>query len=147
MFITGLKFFFQDADKVNKARKKIITEGVNEMEVSATNMSGTIANAPAVLSATRQVTGSSSKGQTSGGDGAPVSNAQVKQMVEQMQSQIDSMNISLQYAFYGEHDTKLSVKVVNKESGDVIREFPPKELQALQAKMSELCGMIFNDKA
>lgn len=147
MFITGLKFFFQDADKVNKARKKIITEGVNEMEVSATNMSGTIANAPAVLSATRQVTGSSSKGQTSGGDGAPVSNAQVKQMVEQMQSQIDSMNISLQYAFYGEHDTKLSVKVVNKGTGDVIREFPPKELQALQAKMSELCGMIFNDKA
>ena len=147
MFITGLKFFFQDADKVNKARKKIITEGVNEMEVSATNMSGTIANAPAVLSATRQVTGSSSKGQTSGGDGAPVSNAQVKQMVEQMQSQLDSMNVSLQYSFYGAGHQKVAVKVVNRETGEVIREIPPREVQALQSKMRELVGMIFNDHA
>jgi flagellar protein FlaG len=145
LFTTGLKFFFQDADKVIKASKN--GGGVNEMEVSATNMSGTMASAPAVLNAPRQMTGSSRAGQTSGGDGAPVSDAQVRQMVEQMQAQIDSMNISLQYAFYGEHDTKLSVKVVNKESGDVVREFPPKELQALQAKMSELCGMIFNDNA
>jgi flagellar protein FlaG len=118
---------------------------VNEVEVSATNMSGTMASAPAALNAPKQMTGSSRTGQTSGGDGAPVSNAQVRQMVEQMQSQIDSMNISLQYAFYGEHDKKISVKVVNKGTGDVVREFPPKELQALQAKMSELCGMIFND--
>ena len=126
-------------------KPKKMTKGVNEVEVSATNMSGTMASAPAALNAPKQMTGSSRAGQTSGGDGAPVSNAQVKQMVEQMQSQIDSMNISLQYAFYGEHDKKISVKVVNKGTGDVVREFPPKELQALQAKMSELCGMIFND--
>ena len=117
------------------------------MEVSATNMSSTMAGAPAALNAPKQMTGSSRAGQTSGGDGAPVSNAQVKQMVEQMQGQIDSMNISLQYAFYGEHDKKISVKVVNKGTGDVVREFPPKELQALQAKMRELVGMIFNDNA
>ena len=115
------------------------------MEVSATNMSSTMASEPAALNAPKQMTGSSRAGQTSGGDGTPASRAQVKQMVEQMQSQLDSMNVSLQYSFYGEHDTKVSVKVVNKGTGDVVREFPPKELQALQAKMSELCGMIFND--
>jgi flagellar protein FlaG len=68
-------------------------------------------------------------------------------MVEQMQGQLDSMHVSLQYRVYGENSEKIAVRVVNRETGDVIREFPPKEMQALQAKMSELVGMIFNDNA
>ncbi len=83
--------------------------------------------------------------QSIGGDGN-VSPEQVKQMVAEMQYQLDSMNISLQYSFYGAHDEKIAIKVVNKETGDIIREIPPKEMQALQVKMSELCGMIFNEK-
>ena len=117
------------------------------MEVNATNMSGTMASAPAALNAPKQMTGSSRAGQTSGEDGAPVSDAQVKQMVEQMQSQIDSMNVSLQYSFYGNGGEKIAVKVVNRETGQVIREIPSKEMQTLQTKMSELVGMIFNDNA
>jgi uncharacterized FlaG/YvyC family protein len=73
-----------------------------------------------------------------------ISAEKVKQMVQQMQSHLDSMNISLQYYFYGKHNQKIAIKVVNKETGAVIREIPPKEMQALQVKMSELCGMIFN---
>jgi flagellar protein FlaG len=57
------------------------------------------------------------------------------------------MNISLRYSLYGEHDTKIAVKVVNKETGEVIREIPPKEIQSLQTKMGELVGRIFNEKA
>ena len=71
---------------------------------------------------------------------------QVKKMVQQMQSHLDSMNVSLQYYFYGKHNQKIAIKVVNKETGDVIREIPPKEMQVLQTKMSELCGMIFNSE-
>jgi flagellar protein FlaG len=81
----------------------------------------------------------------SGGD-ATVSPARVKMMVAEMQSQIDSMNISLQYTLYGNGGDKIAVRVVNKDTGDVIREIPPKEMQALQEKMSELVGMIFNEK-
>ncbi len=68
-------------------------------------------------------------------------------MVEQMQSHLDSMNVSLQYSFYGAHGEKVAVNVVNRETGEVIREIPAKEMQALQTKMSELVGMIFNDNA
>jgi uncharacterized FlaG/YvyC family protein len=56
------------------------------------------------------------------------------------------MNVSLQYTLYGAHDKKIAVKVVDKGTGDVIREIPPKAMQALQSKMSELVGMIFNEK-
>ena len=117
------------------------------MEVSATGMHGTMNSTPAAVNVPRETGGSWRSGQTSGSDDAPVSNEQVKQMVEQMQSHLDSMNVSLQYSFYGADGDKVAVIVVNRETGEVIREIPSKEMQALQTKMSELVGMIFNDNA
>ena len=117
------------------------------MRVSATGMGGIMASAPAAFNAPRQMTGSSGAEQTSGEGSTPVSHAQLKQMVQQMQGQLDSMNVSLQYSFYGDGGEKVAVQVVNRETGQVIREIPSKEMQTLQTKMSELVGMIFNDNA
>ena len=117
------------------------------MEVSAANSFGTIPSVPTVSIVPRATTGSLGSGQRSGGNDAPVSNEQVRQMVEQMQSHLDSMNVSLQYSFYGDNGEKVAVIVVDRDTGEVIREIPSKEMQALQEKMSELVGMIFNDNA
>jgi flagellar protein FlaG len=114
------------------------------MNVSATDMRGTMISAPATVIVPNQAAGGTRR--TSGGN-APVSNAQVEKMVEQMQGYLDSMNISLQYSFYGAHGEKVAVNVVNRETGEIIREIPSKEMQALQTKMGELVGMIFNDNA
>ncbi|MFZ4438786.1 MAG: flagellar protein FlaG [Syntrophales bacterium] len=78
---------------------------------------------------------------------ADLSPAQVKQIVADMQKQVDGMNIAMEYAFYGENDNKVAIKVMNKETGEVIREIPSKELQSLQTKIGELVGRIFNGKA
>jgi flagellar protein FlaG len=91
------------------------------------------------------VSESSQAAQTSGGE-ASASPAELKQIVGQIQSQLDSMNISLQYAVYGDKDDKVAVKVVDRDTGKVIREIPSKEMQALQVKMRELVGMIFDHK-
>lgn len=117
------------------------------MEVSVTEMSGSMASVPAAAGVPKQMTGASKMEQTPGEDSSPASQAQLKQAVEHMQSQLDSMNVSLQYSFYGADGEKVAVKVVNRETGDVIREIPSKEMQSLQTKMSELVGMIFNDNA
>ena len=117
------------------------------MNISSVDMSGAMTGASGTVTAPVKTTGSLQSAQTTqttGGDAA-VSTAEVKQMVADMQGQLDSMNISLQYTLYGAHDSKIAVKVVNKDTGHVIREIPPKEMQALQTKMDELCGMIFND--
>ncbi|MEI6610490.1 MAG: flagellar protein FlaG [Deltaproteobacteria bacterium] len=113
------------------------------MNISSVDTSGVMTGASATVSAPVKTTGSPQSAQTAGGD---LSTAQVKQMVADMQSQLDSMNVSLQYTLYGAHDKKIAVKVVDKGTGDVIREIPPKAMQALQSKMSELVGMIFNEK-
>jgi flagellar protein FlaG len=104
-----------------------------------------MAGSSATASAPRPVNESSQAGPAPGG-GAPVSTAELKQAVEQMQGQLDSMNISLQFSVYGDNDNKIAVKVVNRDTGKVIREIPAKEVQALQDKMSELVGMILDHK-
>lgn len=115
------------------------------MEVSATDMRGTLISSQAAAVAPRPAAGHADSGPA--GDGVSAGDAQMRQMVEQMQSHLDSMNVSLKYSFYGKRGEKLAVQVVNRETGEVIREIPAKEMQTLQMKMSELVGMIFNDQA
>ena len=111
------------------------------MNVSAVDMSAAIADVPAVVMEPRAQLGQTR--QASAGD--PETNKkEIKQVVEKMQEQIDSMNISLQYSTYGPHGENIAIAVVNKETGELIREIPPKELRSLYAKMSEIAGMIFN---
>lgn len=115
------------------------------MITSVASIPGARAGSSAAPSAPRPVSESPQAGQAPGG-GASVSPAELKQAVEQIQSQLDSMNISLQYSVYGDKDDKIAVKVVDRDTGKVIREIPAKEMQALQDKMSELVGMIFDRK-
>ena len=113
------------------------------MNVGAVDMNGAIASGPVAATEPRIPVVSSQASPPSGGDAAAKEH-QIKEIVEKMQEQIDSMNVSLQYSTYGEHGEKIAVAVVNKETGELIREIPSKELQNLYAKMSELAGMIFN---
>jgi flagellar protein FlaG len=115
------------------------------MITSIVSIPGAMAGSSVTASAPRPVNESSQAGRAPGGD-AQVSPAELKQVVEQIQGQLDSMNISLQYSVYGDNDSKIAVKVVDRDTGKVIREIPSKEMQALQTKMRELVGMIFDHK-
>jgi len=112
---------------------------------SVASINSALAGSSAVASTPRPVSESPQTAQAPGG-GAPASPAELKQIVGQIQSQLDSMNISLQYSVYGDRDDKVAVKVVDRDTGKVIREIPSKEVQALQDKMRELVGMIFDHK-
>ena len=82
--------------------------------------------------------------QASGGDGA-ANSEEINQVVAEMQVMIDSMNINLQFSTYGAHGERIAIDLVNKETGELIREIPLKELRSLYAKMSKLAGIIFDE--
>jgi flagellar protein FlaG len=42
---------------------------------------------------------------------------------------------------------KTMIKVVNKDTGDVIREIPPEKALDMAAKMDEMLGILFDQKA
>ncbi|MBW2644622.1 MAG: flagellar protein FlaG [Deltaproteobacteria bacterium] len=76
--------------------------------------------------------------------GGSVSNQQARELTEQLQGYIDRMNINIAFSTYGEKDKNISIIVSEKETGTLIREIPPEELQRLHVKMEELAGMIFD---
>ena len=73
-----------------------------------------------------------------------VNNQQAKELTEKLQGYIDRMNINIAFSTYGRKNKNISIVVSEKETGEIIREIPPEELQGLHAKMEELSGMIFN---
>ena len=117
------------------------------MDISSITVnSGVINDVPARVATPAKTTEHSLPAQKADGN-AGITPAEVKQIVSEMQKQVEGMNIGLEYSFYGKHDSEIAVRVVNKETGEVIREIPAKEMQSLQAQIGELVGSIFNVKA
>ncbi|MGA2331515.1 MAG: flagellar protein FlaG [Syntrophales bacterium] len=77
----------------------------------------------------------------------PISGAAANQALQQIQSHMESMNIGLSFSTYGKKGEDISVVVTDKDTGKVIREIPPKEIQDLYTKLGELIGLIFNHSA
>jgi len=61
--------------------------------------------------------------------------------------QASGRNVSLSFSTYGKRNEKISVAVIDKETGEVIREVPPEELQRLSVKLEEMVGMVFDGMA
>jgi len=74
-----------------------------------------------------------------------ISESETKELTEKLQGFIDRMNINIAFSTYGQKDSKTAVVVSEKETGKLIREIPPEELQRLHTKMEELAGMLFNE--
>jgi flagellar protein FlaG len=78
---------------------------------------------------------------------AIASSEQVRRMVEEIQSQIQRMNVSLEFSQYGGHGEKIAVVVTDKATGEVIREIPSRQLQNLYNSINDLVGIIFDRQA
>jgi len=79
-------------------------------------------------------------------EAAPLKSAAVQKMVEQVQQRLNTMNVSLNFEVYGKNGEKIAVTVTEKDTGRVIREIPPKEIQNLQAEIEELAGLLFSER-
>ncbi len=78
-------------------------------------------------------------------DSGKISESETRELTEKLQGYLDKMNINIAFSTYGQKDSKTAVTVSEKETGKLIREIPPEELQRLHTKMEELAGMLFNE--
>ncbi|MCU0572568.1 MAG: flagellar protein FlaG [Syntrophobacteraceae bacterium] len=67
-------------------------------------------------------------------------------LVEEVQDYLDNLNIQLSFEIH-EKTGEMVVQVMNRETGDLIRQLPPEELLDLKDKLSELRGVLFHQKA
>lgn len=71
-----------------------------------------------------------------------------EQVVEELQKAIDAIQgpqKSLQISVH-EKTHAIMIKVLNKETGELIREVPPEKILDLAARMMEITGMIVDKK-
>jgi flagellar protein FlaG len=118
------------------------------MAVSNINQAG--ANVP-VISFQVPVHGSNLPQQEPSGqapeESKTINSEAVNQKLQQIQNELQSMNIGVSFSTYGTKNNEVSVIVTDKDTGEVIREIPPEDLQDLYTKLGELVGIIFNRPA
>ena len=103
------------------------------------------ANKPVASKSQRVEPEEADRGKTSESEmSRPVDNQEVKQLAKKLQEYVDRLSIKITFSTYGEQSKKTAVTVSEKETGKLIREIPPEDLQRLHVKMEELAGMIFN---
>jgi flagellar protein FlaG len=73
----------------------------------------------------------------------PLSQSLLNKLEQKLQ---DMHNIGFQFSRH-EGTGKTMIKVVNKDTGDVIREIPPEKALDMAAKMDEMLGILFDQKA
>ncbi len=74
-----------------------------------------------------------------------VSIEEAKKLAEKIEQYLSEMNVSLSFDI-DDKTQDVIVKVINKETGKVIRQVPPQELLKLRQKLEELVGVLFNRK-
>jgi flagellar protein FlaG len=70
---------------------------------------------------------------------------ETKKLAEEIQKYLSEVNVSLSFDVDDKtHD--IVVKVINRETGKLIRQIPPEELLKLRQKLEELVGVLLNRK-
>jgi flagellar protein FlaG len=71
---------------------------------------------------------------------------QIRAAVESLQEIAASMDIKLNFQLSQTND-EVVVKVLNRETNEVIREIPPENIRRLADRMAELNGLLFDSRA
>lgn len=87
--------------------------------------------------------GSAANGQDSGENRQAASNEQIKKAVEKL-----NKNMPQSEAIFGIHEetNRVTIKIVDKETKEVIKELPPEKTLDMIAKAWELAGILVDER-
>lgn len=79
------------------------------------------------------------------GENIPVSDEQLIKAIERAIKSVEGASTSLQFSVHKE-TKQILVKVLNQETGEIIREIPPEKNLDMLAKIWERAGIIIDEK-
>lgn len=72
---------------------------------------------------------------------------EAESLAKEMQARLDAIgNTRLNFSLHREPEAVV-VQITDRQSGDIIRQFPAEQTLALRQKLNELVGMLFDGKA
>ena len=69
-----------------------------------------------------------------------------QRIVQELQRKLDPLATRLNFSV-DEETGSFVVKVIDNETGDIIKQIPPEEMLNLRASLAELVGVLFDEKA
>lgn len=75
----------------------------------------------------------------------PISERIIINAIEKANKAIAGSNRKLQYSVH-EQTKEIMVKVINSDTNEVVREFPPEKILDMIAKMWEMAGLIVDER-
>lgn len=129
----------------NTQQAKPVQKAAENMDVSAT-VEQTTAFDPTTAKI-KEVGGKDSQGSDSGSQSfneqQKANNEQIKKAVEQL-----NKNMSHSEAVFGIHEktNRVTIKIVDKDTKEVIKELPPEKTLDMIAKAWELAGILVDEK-
>jgi flagellar protein FlaG len=78
-------------------------------------------------------------------NGQQMTTEEVKEVVELFQEMSEIIQTKLSFSV-DEENNEIIVRIFDKESEELIRQFPSEEMLSLQDKMSDLAGFLFDEK-
>lgn len=79
------------------------------------------------------------------GEEIPISREQLLRAIEKATEAIQGPDKALDFSIH-EKTNKIIVKVINKESGEIIREIPPEKTLDLLASLWEMAGILIDER-
>lgn len=118
------------------------TENAPKVE-SASNASAGNALAQHTMAISTKETSAEGGGNGSAGNQQMPSNEQLKKAVEEINKKAKNSE-----AVFGVHEgtNRITIKIVDKESKEVIKEFPPEKTLDMIAKVWEMAGLMVDEK-
>ena len=80
------------------------------------------------------------------GKDKPVNEKDLGKAVDRLNKFVETDNITVEYDIHPQFKD-IMVKIIDKKTGDLITELPPRKILDMVAKMCELAGIIFDKKA
>ncbi len=74
-----------------------------------------------------------------------ISDDDIKKIVKEVNSIVEQFSGKVSFSFDMETN-KSTIMVIDKETGEVIRQIPPKEMLNLMEKMEEIAGIIYDGR-
>ncbi len=112
------------------------TEAVSQISMETAAQAG--------VSATGAMGAANESSKSSGGeDSRQVENAQIRKAVAEINKKANNTEV-----IWGIHDetNRVTIKIVDKDSKEIIREFPPEETLDMIAKVWEIAGLRVDEK-
>ncbi|SLM29209.1 putative Flagellar protein FlaG protein [Desulfamplus magnetovallimortis] len=72
---------------------------------------------------------------------------ELKNMVTELNDYMDNLKTSLGFSVSKDPDNQVIFQIRNRETNEVIKQIPAEEIQTIKKKMTELTGMLLDQRA